>query len=263
MPLPIVGIGTWQTFDIAENDPCRAGLQNILRLLSSNGGRVIDSSPMYGKSEKVVGELLKETKLQNNVFLATKVWTKGKAAGIVQMNNSFEKFQTDRIDLMQIHNLLDWQTHLPVLNDWKSRERIKYTGITHYHESAFAEVESILRKEKFDFLQINYSLQRRKAEERLLPLAMDKGVGVIINQPFDSGSLFSIVRGKELPGFARELDCHSWSEYFLKFILSHPAVTCVIPSSGKAAHMIDNFRAGFGTLPDASIRKKMVNFINE
>ncbi|HMQ00709.1 MAG TPA: aldo/keto reductase [Cyclobacteriaceae bacterium] len=259
--LPVIGLGTWQTFDVGEAQAEREPLKEVLKVLFDHGGSVIDSSPMYGRSEKVVGELSTEVKLNEKFFMATKVWTNGKDNGIRQMNESFTLLKRKHIELMQIHNLVDWQTHLKTLRDWKAQGKIKYIGITHYTESAYASLEQILKTEAIDFLQINYSLLSRKAEERLFPLCMEKQVAVLVNQPFESGNLFNRMRGKDLPAWAKDFDCASWGQFFLKFILSHPAVTCVIPGTSKPHHMLDNLGAGFGKLPDEQQRQEMIKLI--
>lgn len=256
--LPIVGVGTWQTFDVGTSPSERSPLKEVLKTLLEKGGTVIDSSPMYGRSEGVVGELSTELGINEKLFVATKVWTSGRQSGIDQMNRSFSLLRRKTIDLMQIHNLVDWRTHLATLRPWKEDGKIRYLGITHYTESSYDNVEQILKTEKLDFLQINYSIVSRQVEERILPLAQDKGVAVIINQPYEGGTLFRSVRGKELPGYAKEFDCTSWGQFFLKFILGHPAVTCVIPGTDNPRHMIDNMGAGLGKLPDQEMRKKMI-----
>ncbi len=256
--LPIVGVGTWHTFDVGTSPAERAPLKEVLKTLLEKGGSVIDSSPMYGRSEGVVGDLSTELGINDKLFIATKVWTSGRQSGIDQMNRSFSLLQRQTIDLMQIHNLVDWRTHLTTLRNWKADGKIRYLGITHYTESSYSNIEQILKTEKLDFLQINYSIVSRKVEERILPLAQDKGVAVIINQPYEGGLLFRSVRGKELPDYAKEFDCNSWGQFFLKFILSHPAVTCVIPGTDNPKHMIDNMGAGMGKLPNNEMRKKMI-----
>lgn len=256
--IPVVGLGTWQTFDVGENESDRAPLKEVLKTLIDNGGSVVDSSPMYGNSEKVVGDLSTELNLNQKLFIATKVWTNGEKAGIEQMNNSFALLKRSKIDLMQIHNLVDWKTHIKTLQNWKEQGRIKYIGITHYTEGAYSSIEQILNSTPLDFLQINYSLVSRKAEERLFPLAQERKVAVIINQPFEDGTLFSRVKGKTLPVWAKEFDCKSWGQFFLKFILAQPAVTCVIPGTSKPHHMLDNLGAAYGRLPSPSHLTKMV-----
>lgn len=260
--IPVVGLGTWQTFDVGENSTATNPLKEVLTTLLEKGGSVVDSSPMYGRSEKVVGDLSTELKINDKLFIATKVWTTGKEQGIKQMNESFQLLGRKQLDLMQIHNLVDWRTHLVTLRDWKAQEKVRYIGITHYTESAYDQVEQIMKREPIDFLQINYSLLSRKAEERLFPLAQEKKISVLINRPFEEGALFSRVRGKTLPDWAKEFDCSSWGQFFLKFILSHPAVTCVIPGTSKPHHMADNAMAGVGKLPNADHRKKMITFLN-
>jgi len=260
--LTAVGVGTWQTFDVGESNSDREPLQGVLKTLIEKGGTVIDSSPMYGRSEKVVGDVSTELGLNNKLFIATKVWTNGEEEGIRQMNNSFSLLQRKKIDLMQVHNLVDWQTHLKTLQKWKGEGKVRHVGITHYTEGAYSSIEQILKNQSLDFLQINYSLVSRKAEERLFPLAAEKKVAVIINQPFEEGDLFNTVRGKQLPEWAKEFDCNSWAQFFLKFILSNPTVTCVIPGTSKPHHMLDNMGAAFGKLPSEKHRLQMVKFIN-
>jgi diketogulonate reductase-like aldo/keto reductase len=256
--LPVIGVGTWQTFDVGNSAAERDPLKEVLKTLIAKGGKVIDSSPMYGQSEKVVGDLSEELKLNASLFMATKVWTTGKEEGIAQMNKSFALMKRKQMDLMQIHNLVDWKTHLKTLREWKEQKKIRYIGITYYLESAYASIEDIINTNQIDFLQINYSLLSRKSGERLLPLAKDKNMAVLINRPFEEGALFQRVKGKQLPEWAKEFDCTSWAQFFLKFIISNPAVTCAIPGTDKPHHMVDNLAAGFGKLPDEKMRDKMV-----
>lgn len=260
--LPVLGLGTWQTFDEHLNEETRQRLKSVLTILFENGGRVIDSSPMYGRSEAVTGELTEELGINADLFLATKVWTGGQEAGKEQMAQSFRLMRRSRMDLMPIHNLVDWKTHLKTLREMKTAGQIRYWGITHYSADAFAEISRIMEAEKPDFVQIPYSMQERRAEERLLPLAQDLGIAVLVNRPYEGGSLFARVRGKALPAWAQEFDCASWGQFFLKYLLSHPAVTCVIPGTGNPQHMQDNIRAGFGRLPEAAQRKPMVDFLS-
>lgn len=250
--VPAIGMGTWRTFDTAE----RTALVEVVRKLLDAGGAVIDSSPMYGRSETTVGEVLRDLRAEKRAFLATKVWTTGKDEGIAQMRDSIGKM--GRVDLMQIHNLVDWRTHLPVLRAWKESGTIRYWGITHYSISAFAELESIVSAEKPDFVQLPYSLGVREAEQRLLPACAAHGAAVLVMRPFEGGSLFAEARKRPLPGWAAEIDCTSWAQVFLKFILGHPAVTCPIPATSNAAHMADDVRAGFGRLPDEAMRRRIV-----
>jgi diketogulonate reductase-like aldo/keto reductase len=256
--LGIIGCGTWQTFDVGSTPAERDPLADVLRILFAAGGSVIDSSPMYGRSEAVAGDLLTALQLHERAFVATKVWTTGREAGIKQMHESMALLQQPRINLMQIHNLVDWRTHLKTLRAWKDEARIRYLGITHYTASAFDQLASILRTEKLDFVQMNYSLDDRDAEARLLPLAADRGVAVLVNQPFGGGSLLRKLARAPLPQWAGEIGCGSWAQILLKYVVSHPAVTCAIPGTGKPRHMTDNCRAGVGILPDAAMRKKMV-----
>lgn len=259
-PLPVIGLGTWQTFDVGSSRADLDQRKQVLQVLMEAGGKVIDSSPMYGRAEAVVGTLLAEMQARDKVFLATKVWTAGEAAGVAQMNASLAKLKAPALELMQIHNLVDWRTHLRTLRAWKERKTFRYIGITHYTVPALDELAAIIRAEPIDFVQFGYSINVREAETRLLPLCAERGVAVIANQPFDSGGLFGQVRGKVLPEWAGELDCKGWGQFFLKFILGHPAVTCVIPGTAKPDHARDNVAAGLGRLPDAAQRKRMVQF---
>ena len=256
--LPVIGMGTWRTFDVGESDDARKPLREVLRRLFEGGGRVIDSSPMYGRAEQVVGELVDPGQ---RPFLATKVWTSGREEGIEQMRRSI-RLMLPRggrpFDLMQIHNLVDWRTHLPTLRSWKQAGTIRYWGITHYTESAFREMEQIVRTEKPDFVQLPYSVGAREAEKRLLPACAEQGVAVLVERPFEAGSLFRDRVKRPLPGWAAEIDCSSWAQIFLKFIVGHPAVTCPIPATSNPEHMADDVRAGYGRLPDESMRKRIV-----
>jgi len=259
--IPAVGLGTWQVFDVGESEGERAPLRMVLRRFVALGGSVIDSSPMYGESETVVGELAEETGVHDKLFLATKVWTTGRQAGIRQMETSMNLLRTGKLDLMQVHNLVDWKTHLKTLRDWKAQGRVRYLGITHYTESAYDDLERAMRAEKPDFVQFNYSIVSRVAERRLLPLARELGIAVLINKPFEKAGLFGTVRGKPLPAWAADFDCASWAQFFLKFILSHPAVTCTIPATSKVKHLEDNMQAGLGRLPEAALREKMAQHV--
>ena len=256
--LPVVGCGTWRTFDVGGKPEDRAPLAEVLKVLFDSGGSVIDSSPMYGAAEGVVGDLLAAAGTRDKAFIATKVWTSGRDNGIAQMRQSMRLLKTDRLDLMQIHNLVDWRAHLPTLRTWKAEGRIRYLGVTHYTQSAHAELESVLRSEKWDFVQINYALDDRAVERSLLPLAAERGTAVIVNQPFGGGGLLRKLSGRKLPDWAGEIGCTSWAQILLKFVLANPAVTCVIPGTGKPEHMKDNVQAGFGAYPDAAMLKRMV-----
>lgn len=260
--IPIVGLGTWQTFDVGKKESERAPLKEVLKILVDNGGSVIDSSPMYGNSEKVVGELTTELHLKNKIFEATKVWTSGKTDGIDQMNQSMKLMNANPMDLMQVHNLVDWKTHIKTLKKWKEEKKIRHIGITHYHQGGYAEMEKIMKSEPLDFIQINYNVAVRDAAERILPLAKEKGIAVLINRPYEGGSLFRKTKGMEFPEWAKEFEAKSWGQIFLKFILAHPAVTCVIPGTGKAKHMNDNVRAGFGKLPTIELQKKIIQLLD-
>ncbi|MBI3056822.1 MAG: aldo/keto reductase [Betaproteobacteria bacterium] len=259
--LPVVGLGTFVVFDVAPHAPEMAELREVLKTFVAGGGSVVDSSPMYGRAESAVGELASELALRPSLFLATKVWTTGRAAGIRQMQNSLRVMRTPRIDLMQVHNLLDLETHLKTLREWKQAGTIRYLGITHYHSGAYRELEQLLKTRDYDFAQFNYSLAEREAETRLLAVAAETGTAVIINRPFAHGALFAKVKNQVLPAWAAEFDCASWAQFFLKYILGHPAVTCVIPGSGKVRHMADNLGAGKGRLPDETLRRRMVEYL--
>lgn len=253
--LPVIGLGTWQTFDVSSSN--RQPLQQVLSVLSDAGGKLIDSSPMYGQSEETIGALTADAP-PHHFFYATKVWTQGKDEGIRQMENSFRRFKRSVIDLMQIHNLVDWRTHLTTLRKWKEEGKIRYIGITHNTDGMHNELAKIIKSEKIDFVQFNYSIAHRNAEKILLPTAAEHGVAILINRPFGEGNLFNQVQGKNLPSFATEYKIKSWSQFFLKFIVSHPAVSCVIPATSNPVHAADNMDAASEPLPDESIRKKMV-----
>jgi aryl-alcohol dehydrogenase-like predicted oxidoreductase len=256
--LPAIGLGTWNVFDVDLTPANEKQLGDVLSSFVKLGGRVIDSSPMYGRAEQVIGALAAKLGLREKLFLATKVWTRGKQAGIESMECSMSRLQTKRIDLMQVHNLVDVGTQLATMRDWKAQGRFRYLGITHYNSSAFAEVDKVMRAEKIDFLQINYSIMEREAEQRILPLAQDRQMAVIINRPFGGGDLFSRVRSKPLPDWAKEFDCRSWAQFFLKWIIAHPAVTCAIPATNNPAHLEDDLQGGVGPLPDAKMRQQMI-----
>ncbi|MBM3357423.1 MAG: aldo/keto reductase [Betaproteobacteria bacterium] len=259
--LPLIGVGTWQTFDVGPDAPERGELKEVLRLLAAAHASVVDSSPMYGEAERVVGDLAAELKVREKLFFATKVWTSGREAGIRQMENSLRLMRTKRLDLMQVHNLLDVATHTKTLREWKAAGRIRYLGITHYHSGAYAELERLVKTREYDFVQLNYSMAERDAEARLLPLCADTGTAVIVNRPFAHANLFGKVKGRELPPWAAEFDCKSWAQFFLKYILAHAAVTCAIPGTRLVRHLKDNLQAGVGRLPDAAIRRRMVEHL--
>jgi diketogulonate reductase-like aldo/keto reductase len=254
-PLPVIGCGTYRGFDVGK--AAYQHLHRVLDSLFSAGGSVIDSSPMYGRAEAVTGDLLARSNAHAKAFIATKVWTRGRDAGIAQMEESFRLLNTDRIDLMQIHNLVDWRAHLPTLRAWKDAGRIRYLGITHYTSSAFADLEAVMRAEPLDFVQLNYSAVDRAAERRLLPLAAERGIAVLVNYPLASGAAVRGVSSRPLPGWAAEIDCASWSQLLLKFVVGHPAITCAIPGTGNPDHMADNARAGTGRMPDDAMRARI------
>jgi len=258
--IPVIGMGSSNTFDVgtatAELDPLRA----VLEALVAGGATVIDTSPMYGRSEAVLGELIAKLDLRPRLWLATKVWTRGREAGEAQIAESMRRLRTDRLELLQIHNLLDWREHVPTLRALQQAGKVRYTGITHYRADAHAELERVLADERFDFLQVNYSLAERGAETRLLPFCRDHGVAVLANRPFADGAMFDKVRGRPLPPWAAEIGCASWAQFFLKFVVSHPAVTCAIPATAKARHVQDNCAAGLAPTPDAAQRARMAEY---
>jgi diketogulonate reductase-like aldo/keto reductase len=260
--IPVIGLGTYQAFDVGNDAPAREQLREVLRELVAKGGSVIDSSPMYGRAESVAGDMTAELNLRPSLFLATKVWTSGKEAGIRQMDESLRLMRTQTMDLMQIHNLVDWRTHTATLKDWKQKQRVRYIGITHYHSGAYDELERLIKTHDYDFVQLNYSIAEREAERSILPLAQQTGVAVIANRPFAQSSLFSRVRGKTVPPWAVEFDCTTWAQFFLKYIVSNPALTCAIPATNKPNHLVDNMMAGVGRLPDAQMRRKMADYID-
>lgn len=261
--LPVIGLGTWQTFDVGLNQPAREPLKEVLREFARAGGSVIDSSPMYGNSETVAGDLAAELGVHKQLFLATKVWTSGREAGVRQMEESFRRLRAQRMDLMQVHNLVDYRTHLATLRRWKGEGKVRYIGVTHYTASAYNELARVIASEELDFVQLNYSLVEREAEKRLLPFAAEKQLAVLVNRPFAEGRLFNRARGKSLPAWATEIGCASWAQFFLKFIISHPAVTCAIPATSKLDHLADNMRAGLEPIPDAKDRDRMARYFAE
>jgi diketogulonate reductase-like aldo/keto reductase len=258
--LPVIGLGTWQTFDVGGEASAREPLREVLKLLPAKG--MVDASPMYGSSEAVAGELMGELGLRERLFVATKVWTRGRDEGIRQMETSFRRLRVAQMDLMQVHNLVDVSVHARTLRDMKSSGKVRYIGITHYTSSAYDAVERELKSGAWDFLQINYSLGERESEKRILPLARERGIAVIINRPFAEGALFRRVKGKPLPPWAREYDVTSWAQYFLKWIVSHPAVTCTIPGTGRPEHMRDNQHAGHGVVPNAKGRQRLAEYFD-
>jgi diketogulonate reductase-like aldo/keto reductase len=255
--LPVIGMGTWITFNVNRDPVSMAPLLPVLRTFFERGGRLIDSSPMYGTAEAVLGELLEQVHERDRLFSATKVWTPGQRMGERQMERSRELWRLPRFDLMQIHNLLDWEAHLETLQAWKAEGRIRYIGITTSHGRRHEDMERIMERMPLDFVQFTYNVLDREAERRLLPLAQERDLAVIINRPFRGGSLFDRVRKRPLPGWAAEIDCRNWAQVFLKFIVSHPTVTCAITATSKVEHMRENMGAGTGPLPDTDLRKRM------
>jgi diketogulonate reductase-like aldo/keto reductase len=256
--LPVIGVGTWQTFDVGADSSARKQLTQVLNTLFDAGGSVIDSSPMYGTSEDVAGSLVAEMGARPKAFLATKVWTRGRDAGVQQINRSMQLLRTERLDLLQVHNLLDWRIHLATVRDLKSKGRIRYLGVTHYTSSAYRELEAVMREQQLDFIQVNYSADDRVAEQRILPLAAERGMAVLINLPFGGGGLLRRLRSKPLPQWAGEIGCNSWAQILLKFVIGHPAVTCVIPGTANPDHMRDNAAAGTGPFLDDAARRRIV-----
>ena len=256
--LPVMGMGSSRTFDVSEDSPVMEQLTEVVRLFFEGQGALIDSSPMYGNAETVLGEVLSRLGMPDKLFAATKVWTYGQEAGISQMLESMERMQVRRFDLMQIHNLRDWELHLPTLKAWKEEGKIRYLGITTSHQRYHEELLEIMRREPLDFVQFSYNIENRVAEERLLPLAADRGIATLINRPYQRGALFRKSRNVELPALAKELGCASWGQFYLKFIIGHPAVTCLIPATSKPHHMKDNMGANFGPVPTEAQRREMI-----
>jgi diketogulonate reductase-like aldo/keto reductase len=255
--IPVLGLGTSGPFEVGNAPKEREPLKEVLNAFFAAGARLIDTSPMYSTAEAVLGELLTSS-MQEHVFLATKVWTRGQAEGVEQMKHSAAVMKHPKLDLIQVHNLLDLDTQLKTLRAWKDEGRVRYIGITHYTVSAQADLAKVIEREKLDFVQLNYSATTRNAEERLLPLAADRGVAVLVNRPFEDGKMFQTVEGRPLPEWAADIDCTSWGQIFLKYVFSHPAVTCAIPATGKLKHLQDNLAAARGRLPDAKLRAQIV-----
>ncbi len=260
--MPVVGLGTYNVFDIAGSDEEISTRRAIVDMLTDAGGSVVDTSPMYNRSEKVIGNIIASGSERKNLFLATKVWTNGRDAGVDQMGRSAELMKTDVIDLMQVHNLRDTDVHMATIRDWRQQGRIRYGGLTHYTAGAHGALEAAMRKFKPQFIQINYSLGERDAEDRVLPLARELGIAVLINRPFQAGRLFRAVSGRDVPDWAQSF-ANSWGRFFLKFIISHAAVTCVIPATSKPHHMRDNLGAGFGPLPANAMRRRMAEYVRD
>ena len=259
--LPVIGLGTSRVFDTNLSEKLLTPRKEIVKALLDHGGSLIDTSPMYGRAEEVTGKIAQDLKINDRLFMATKVWIEGKEAGEIQMNASSKKLNKAVIDLMQIHNLLDWKTHIKTLYEWKEQGKINYIGISHFRSNAFSQIEKIITKERIDFAQFNYSLEEREAEKRLLPLCREKGVATLINRPFMRGKLFKAVARKKLPSWTYEYNVNTWSQFFLKFILANQAVTTVIPATSNPAHMIDNLIGGIGPIPEVGLQKKMVEVV--
>lgn len=259
--LPVIGLGTSDTFDVEPASATGGAVGEVYDAFVSGGGTVLDSSPMYGRAEAVLGALMKARANRQRMFVATKVWTRGRDAGAKQIAESMRLLGTPRLDLLQIHNLLDWREHAITLRDLKSKGAIRYTGITHYTVASHADLKAVLTEQKFDFVQLNYSIATRDAENTLLPFCQDRGIAVLVNRAFEDGRLFQMTRGRPLPPWAADLDCTSWAQFFLKYVVSHPAVTCVIPATSKPKNQLDNLRGGTGRLPDARTREKMVQYL--
>ena len=259
--IPVIGLGTAPSFDVSASPTDRQPVEEVLALLVKRGGKLVDSSPMYGRAEMVVGEIAKKLKLRDSLFIATKVWTTGREAGIKQMEHSLELLGGKKLDLIQVHNLIDTARQLKTLREWKKSGRVRYIGITHHTDESQDEVASILEKEPVDFVQINYSLMEQEAEKRVFPVAKDRGVAVIVNRPLGRGDLFNRVRGKALPDWAKEFDCTSWAQFFLKWIVANPAVTCAIPATANPQHMEDDLLGGLGRLPNEELRQRMIETV--
>ncbi len=256
--LPVIGMGSSRTFDVDADDESVSKLAEVMRLFIKAEGRVIDSSPMYGEAESRIGDVLRAFQPAPEIFAATKVWTSGREKGIAQMQRSAERMNVQRFDLIAVHNLQDWKTHLKTLKAWKAEGKVRYIGITTSHGRYHDELIEIMRTQPLDFVQFSYNIDNIDAEKRLFPLAEDRGIAAMINRPYQRGQLFRLTRGKSLPAMAKDIDCHSWGQFFLKFILGHPAVTCIIPATSKPKHMIDNMQANFGRLPDQQQRNDML-----
>ena len=259
--LPVIGLGTSRVFDTNLSEKSLNPRKEIVKALLDHGGSLIDTSPMYGRAEEVTGKIAQDLKVNDRLFMATKVWIEGKEAGEIQMNASSKKLNKAVIDLMQIHNLLDWKTHIKTLYEWKEQGKINYIGISHFRSNAFSQIEKIITKERIDFAQFNYSLEEREAEKRLLPLCREKGVATLINRPFMRGKLFKAVARKKLPSWTYEYNVNTWSQFFLKFILINPAVNTIIPATSDPIHMVDNLFGGIGPIPEGNLQKKMVEIV--
>ena len=259
--LSVIGLGTSRTFNVDSNRAVTSPLMEVMQAFFDNDGQLIDSSPMYGSAEAVTGALVDKASNKQGLFTATKVWTDGKQAGVEQMEQSMQRLGVAQIDLMQIHNLRDWRNHIDTLVNWKAEGKIRYIGITTSHGRYHDELEVLLEELPLDFVQFSYNILNRSVEQNLLPIARERGLATLINRPYQRGSLFRKVKDTPLPPWAAEFDCNSWGQFFLKFIVSHPAVTCAIPATSKLKHMVDNMGAGYGRLPDESMRQRMISYM--
>jgi aryl-alcohol dehydrogenase-like predicted oxidoreductase len=259
--IPVVGLGTSTSFEVGTAPAERAPLKEVLQGFFDGGGRLVDTSPMYSTAEEILGDLMTPA-MHQRVFLATKVWTRGEKSGIDQMARSSQLMKHPKLDLIQVHNLQDLETHLKTLRSWKEQGKVRYIGITHYTVGSHAELARIIEREKLDFVQLNYSAATRDAEKRLLPLAAERGVAVLVNRPFEDGAMFESVRGKAVPEWAADFDATSWGQIFLKYVIANPAVTCVIPATGKLRHLQDNLAGGRGRLPDAKARDRILQLLS-
>jgi diketogulonate reductase-like aldo/keto reductase len=260
-PLPAIGMGSWITFDVGDDKEARAERVKVLQAFFDGGGAVVDSSPMYLSSQEVIGHCLAQISDKRSLFSATKVWILGKQLGIGQMEGSQNLWGVDRFDLLQIHNMLDWETHLETLLEWKAQGRVRYVGITTSHGRRHEDMEAVMKSQPFDFVQFTYNILDREAEDRLLPLAAERGIAVIVNRPFRRGDLIDRFGGKPLPAWAEEIGCANWAQFLLKFAVSHPAVTCAIPATSRVDHMQENMGAALGPLPDAAMRGRMIGYV--
>lgn len=261
--IPIIGMGSWITFNVGDDAKSRAVRVKVLEAFFAGGGGLIDSSPMYGTSEEVLGYCLSRLPPQDRLFTATKVWTPFKIIGEQQMRTSEKLWHETQFDLIQIHNLLNWQSHLETLNAWKAAGRLRYTGITTSHGRRHEDFAAIMTSQTLDFAQFTYNIADREVENRLLPLAAERGLAVITNRPFQRGVLIEALQNKPLPSWASEIDCKTWPQFLLKFVISHPHVTCAIPATSNPAHMAENLHAGRGTMPDAALRKRMIKYVHD
>lgn len=259
--LPLIGLGSWITFNVGNDPAARAGCAEVVRRFAARGGRVIDSSPMYGSSEDVIGYAIARLTDRRAIFASEKVWTSSGAEGPTQVEETRRRWGLAHLDLLQVHNLEGWEAHLPMLFEMKKSGAVRYVGITTSHGRRAAETERLMRTQPIDFVQFTYNVADREPEERLLPLAHDRGIAVIINRPFREGALLADLRGKPLPAWSAEFGGGTWPTFLLKFIVSHPAVTCAIPATSDPAHVEENIGVAYGPLPDEPTRKRMADYV--